>query len=431
MIETIYNSVNKEDMTVRLPKNIQQIGSGEEKYHIYIEEKVWTYLQLVPENRKNIRYGVLIGGVKFSKGETYVFIRGCIDVRDVLDNLLLFGDDVWSGIYEDMKKYFQGEKIVGWYSSVPEFKERDFFQIRKLHLDHFAGNDKVYLHIEREEEEGDFYVYGDGEMERVGCYHIYTEKNQLFERYVFEMHYHFTEKKKPVKMESRELTMRAEKEAKTEERTDGGLPGEKRMEKNVGQSVIEVEKNRKKAWTGRAVSYAMTGALVFAAGMMYRTGQFEPLSQEIQEAVAGIVKQGEGTEDVFLTKEEKCAPQSQKKETEVTIEETRDVSKETSTEMLSEASTENMSETSTEGASETITEATTEEVQSQAAAQTGGQTISIESVEPREYKVQQGDTLYGICKKIYGSAEKVNALIELNHLDETGKIVDGMTLKLP
>lgn len=400
MIETIYNSVNKEDMTVRLPKNIQQIGSGEEKYHIYIEEKVWTYLQLVPENRKNIRYGVLVGGVKFSKGETYVFIRGCIDVRDVLDNLLLFGDDVWSGIYEDIKKYFQGEKIVGWYSSVPEFKERDFFQIRKLHLDHFAGNDKVYLHIEREEE-GDFYVYGDGEMERVGCYHIYTEKNQLFERYVFEMHYHFAEKKKKVKIESRELVMRAEKEEKTEERTDEGLQGESRAEKNVEQSVAEMEKNRKKAWTGRMVSYAMTGALVFAAGMMYRSGQFAPLSQEIQEAVAGIVKQGEGTEDVFLTKEE----------TEVTIEETQDVSK----------------ETSTEGALET----TTEEAQSQATAQLGGQTISIESVEPREYKVQQGDTLYGICKKIYGSAEKVNELIELNHLDETGKIVDGMTLKLP
>ena len=47
MIETIYNSENQEEENIKLPKNIHQIGSGETKYHIYIESKVTEFLKLL------------------------------------------------------------------------------------------------------------------------------------------------------------------------------------------------------------------------------------------------------------------------------------------------------------------------------------------------------------------------------------------------
>ena len=98
MIETIYNGENNEEEPVKIPKNIHQIGDGEGKYHIYIEDKVTEFLKLLPENEKNIRYGILLGNVRFSRGEVYLFIHSVVEVRDMLDNTLLFGDDVWTGI---------------------------------------------------------------------------------------------------------------------------------------------------------------------------------------------------------------------------------------------------------------------------------------------------------------------------------------------
>ena len=51
MIETIYNETNSEnskpDVSIRLPKNIKQIGQGDSKmnYQIYIEENVLFYIK--------------------------------------------------------------------------------------------------------------------------------------------------------------------------------------------------------------------------------------------------------------------------------------------------------------------------------------------------------------------------------------------------
>lgn len=397
MIETIYNSENSEDMQVKLPKNIRQIGSGETKYHIYIEDKVWEYLQLLPENKKNIRYGILVGEAKFSKGETYLFVRGAVEVCDIIDNLLLFGDDVWAGLYDDLKRYYQGEKIVGWYSSVEDFKERDLFQIRKIHLDHFAGNDKIYLNIDREEGEGDFYGYQSGELEKILCYHIYFEKNAVFDRYVFETHYNFAEKKKKVRMETEELPS-----VKIEEKTEN--------QEKVPENQMPPLKKRGSFGT-KAVSFAMMGVLVFTAGMMYRNGDFAPLSQDIKEVVAGIVNRTPKEDEVLLLDDTKETSRVVQEESQVLTEpQTEGQTVQEETVLQTEVTTQLQQET----------EVVTEEV-----------TAAIEPQIPKTYTVQKGDTLYNICKKIYGNTENVNKVIELNHLDDTGKIVDGMTLKMP
>lgn len=48
--------------------------------------------------------------------------------------------------------------------------------ITKLHLDNFAGNDKIYLKLDRTEEEENFYVYGSNSLLKLPGYHIYFEK---------------------------------------------------------------------------------------------------------------------------------------------------------------------------------------------------------------------------------------------------------------
>ena len=59
--------------------------------------------------------------------------------QEIADKLELL---VRAGIYDEIKKYYHSEKIVGWYYSAQNFKERDLFYMRKMHLDHFAGNER-------------------------------------------------------------------------------------------------------------------------------------------------------------------------------------------------------------------------------------------------------------------------------------------------
>ena len=74
-----------------------------------------------------------------------------VEVREVIENSLIFNDDIWAAIYKDIKKYFSKMNIVGWFVSVPYRVRDDLKGIRKLHLDNFAGNDKVCFLTDRTE----------------------------------------------------------------------------------------------------------------------------------------------------------------------------------------------------------------------------------------------------------------------------------------
>ena len=55
-----------------------------------------------------------------------------------------------------------------------------------------------------------------------------------------------------------------------------------------------------------------------------------------------------------------------------------------------------------------------------------------ETIKTSEYYVvKEGDTLTGICQKIYGSTSKVKKLTEINHMDDGDHIRVGQKLLLP
>ena len=421
MIETIYNDENNEEENIKLPKNIHQIGSGETKYHVYIEDKVSRFLELLPENEKNIRYGVLLGNVKFSRGEVYMFIRSVVEVREVLDNTLLFGDDVWTGIYDDIKRYYHGDKIIGWYASMEEFEERDLFHMRKLHLDHFAGNDKVFLNINREEEEKDFYFYANGDLQKVKCYHIYYEKNSELERYVFETHYDLSAKRKNIKTKSEIMPEKKgqEEPAENGEETKSieivSVEGGEESEEDFYEEKREKDIYRRLTmFSGKAASVFVIGALVFTIGVMYKKGQLDNLTSEMKEVVAGIMNKNETSDldNVVLLDKNKSTDEikeqnsTDKKEEEITTE-----PEETTIEP--EETTDAPKET------ETSAEAVTEE------------TASILPATTQYYEVQKGDTLYGICKKLYGNTNNIEVIMKLNNLESADSITYGKTLIVP
>ena len=396
MIETIYNAENNEEEAVKLPKNIHQIGSGETKYHVYIEDKVSRFLELLPENEKNIRYGVLLGSVKFSKGEVYMFIRSVAEVREVIENTLIFGDDVWTGIYDDIKKYYHGDKIVGWYASMEEFEERDLFHMRKLHLDHFAGNDKVFLNINREEEEKEFYFYANGDLQKVKCYHIYYEKNQELERYIFETHYDLTSRRKNIKTKSEKVPEKKQEIAQTEAEKETEavrVVSDEPEEETVKAETGDISK-KLMMFSGRAASVFVVGALVFTIGVMYKKGQLDHLATEMKEVVANIMNKGDTSEldNVVLLDENKKTKTGQENSGEDMTKgednSQKDKTENTTGETMTEESTseENSNEQDTTG-QETSEETTVQEISPPE------ETAGVSPAVTQYYEVQQGDTL--------------------------------------
>lgn len=177
MIEMVYSGKESEGQDiVRIPKNIRQMGTNNSNKKVYIEDYVMTHLKNVPHQEEKIRYGVLLGEVKRNQGNIYVFIRGMAEVREILENSLIFNDDIWSGLYKDIKQYFDGLNIVGWFVSVPYRVNDDMKGIRKIHLDNFAGNEKVCFLSDRTENEDGFYFYEQGNLVKQQGYYIYYEK---------------------------------------------------------------------------------------------------------------------------------------------------------------------------------------------------------------------------------------------------------------
>ncbi len=394
MIETVYSEVNQENEYVKIPKNIHQIGDGDVKCHVYIEDKVSEFLAMLPENEKEIRYGVLLGTVKFFQGESYLFINAMVEVREVLENTILFGDDVWMGIYEDIKKYYRGQKIVGWYASLEETKERDFFQFRKIHLDHFAGNDKVFLNVNRIEKEKEFYVYGNGDLEKITCYHIYYEKNADLERYICETHYEFVSSKPKVRTKADGIKISPQPKEEVQEASD--------TEGQWTQRIIR--------FSNKAVAACVVGAFLFTFGMMYRQGQFRGITDELKDVVAGIMDKDVEMDGVTL------------------LEDISDGVTDISQNIVSKEAIE-VQESTSAAENESIQETTNVEAETE--NKTEVETAAVLPATTQFYTVEPGDTLYGICMDLYGNANNIDVIIELNDLTSPDNIFSGKTLVVP
>lgn len=194
MIEVIYKEetdTTKETAEyVKLPNNVRQIGEIKGKKKIYMEDYVYTFLKKIARNPHGDEVAaILFGSCHWTGQGDYIFIRSALQIRDLelSPEHIRFDDKVWGQVYEDSKKYFPEQEIVGWFAGFPGFNMEITEEIRKTHLDHFAGNDKVLFLMEPGEMEEAFYVYENNQLVRVPGHFIYYEKNDpmpgVYDRY--------------------------------------------------------------------------------------------------------------------------------------------------------------------------------------------------------------------------------------------------------
>ena len=453
MIEVIYNE-NSEDKSkgktsLRLPKNIRQIGNTEEDFKIYIEDYVVTFLnQLTEKDLSKIRVAILMGEAVEHEGR-YLFISGAVYVDDVVvdGEGVHFTDNVWNRIYENIKEYFDTLEILGWYLSVPGFPIEMNENIKKVHINQFAGNMKVLMMHEPIEREEVFFRYENGIMKTINGYYIYYEKNNLMQTYMID---HRSESEEEIRDKEKEDTATKHFRSLVQEKQEeihkrkimafmysvssvlvmivliigitmlNNYDKMTNMEKSLAiltknaiteqveqkqqeAENIQTEEDEKEEEAGEDVAVSAGSGNLQAVAVETISGNVEPIADEEQKSSDTALSEDGGTTENTEILEATEVPAV----TEVP------------------AATEAPAVTEAPEALETpaATEVPKEAEQSGEAAQA--------SAEPQYYVIEKGDTLAKISIRVYNTKDMVAKICEVNGIEDVDKIFIGQKILLP
>lgn len=374
MIEIVYD---KEEATednifagITLPKNIRQIGVPGGNRRIYIEDYVMTYLnQLANPNSTFARGAILVGeSVKGENGEV-VFISGALAAQNLELDLeeSTFDGETWSYIYQEVKTYFPDLEVVGWFLSRMGFSTAINDMIVQLHMDNFAGTDKVLYIMDALEGEDAFYMMeGDG-LRRQSGYYIYYARNEAMQNFMIA---------------SKGDTEQKE-ENDVEQKDEAVLRNYKKIMEERAKSA-KIERMNRRLYgvcSGLTVAVLALGIAVFSNYQM-----LEKMESKLVEN--GIIA----------------------------LESNRDLVEKTTGGVSSGKKNPGEEGTKTES---NKSEINTQKVRSAAANL------------PQYYTVQNGDTLSSISFKMYNSVGYVAELMEANGLGEADEIHEGDQILIP
>ena len=435
----------------KLPKNTRQIGERDQSVRLYLEDYVNTYLKrLFPKGGQDLRVGVLLGTSEEHDGVPYLFVDGALEMEDVAEQgeKVELTESAWKKVYQDMDRLFPKRSVLGWFLCGAPGAALSPLNYWKQHGQYFAGkNQLMYLNSGLEGEEAVYITSEDGFYKLRG-YHIYYERNQMMQDY---------------------MIMRKDV---------------RRVETGTGEPVVRdfrqrMEENKSQI-TSRRGSIRVLGSLCSALAMVVLAGGVVMVNnydkmQKMESVLTSVLPEGiswqnslsavensqknggslrnsqtgqmSGTEnggDNLLVEHAsggvnptlahetmsetypETAGQSQN-ETVMEAEEQNRVSGDGQTDGERPAEAENQTGTDQ---SSSHGPAGTKTAPSQATTESDRAAISA-ALASGTYQIQPGETLYGICLKLYGNGSRLEEICRLNGLEDENKIMAGQNLILP
>lgn len=176
---------NQKEESIRLPKNIRQMGSPRGRHKIYLEDYVYTYLRTIAKENESCA-AVFLGKSQIVKDIRYTFISGVIECSAVVFQWerISLDDSFWDYIYKEEKQYFPDTEIVGWFLGRAGQALALTPMVEAAHRKYFAGRDKLLMLMDILEEEELFFVYEQGYLQKREGYYIYYEKNLSMQEYM-------------------------------------------------------------------------------------------------------------------------------------------------------------------------------------------------------------------------------------------------------
>lgn len=404
MIEIIYNkekesAVGNEEYFC-VPRNIRQVGQPSSDCKIYVEDYVYGYLaKNWKETESKGSLAILLGKSNWKDGIFYIFLKSAIVVEslDVTGEYISIKDETWGKIYEEMKEYFPGQEVIGWYLSLPGVGMKITDMIKRIHLTHFGGNDKVLYLADPEEQDNAFFIYRNGRMEKQDGYYVFYEKNEPMQEYILE--------KNP--KESVDYTGKPQDRAVNDFRK---IIARKREEKE--------SKHSNRAFglltTGVAVAAVVLGVLwvqktPFGINLLKRDSDERIMNETIIESVQS------DTDEVA-----------------------ENVISDVSQESLDDTISDSMQESLDNIVQDTVSEITSDILQDDQSIEDASSDLPPEqstetsaALSYTEYTIRQGDTLSGISIRYYGDMTHVAEICKINDMLEEDTIYPGQKILLP
>lgn len=440
MIEIICENEekNEEDMpvvrrSIKIPKNVKQIGEPPQERRIYIEDYVYTYITSISGesgmygvgSTSAVFYGLLLGETRKTSQETCLFIRSAVryispkededivgmneedaeETREDSREEISFSQEVWTSLYDAVEKYFKGQEIVGWFlcadsgSIVADSENQTLAPwVQKMHFDNFAGAAKAFFMVDPNIHEEYFYMVENGKLARQGGFICFYERNEAMQEYM--------------------LATRPPKS----------------VDNNVDDSVIHnfrtiIQGRKEEAVKHQSISvmygvcaFMVVVVTVIGINMMNSYQKMKTLDNSMDKIAKEIANMNAGAEN-FTSGENTPVI---KIDGNVYPTEAATNTTPTPAETVNATVSASHSETAPENIQTNPVQTT---APTQAATTPAAETAAAPA--PKKYIVEKGDTLMSICKKAYGDSLRYKDVMELNKLDNPDKLLIGQELLLP
>ena len=280
----------------------------------------------------------------------------------------------------------------------------------KTHINYFGGIDKVLMIEEPLEGEEDFFAYENGRLTRQKGYYIFYEQNEAMQRYMVENGDGDSVDDKE------DFDDRAVRNFRTVVQEKKEVSGQKRV----------------MTFLYMASTFLVMVVLVIGITLINNYEKMEGLETTLSEISESLERQ-EGQTVEMLAKEGESQELVDAVEAENANVQTEEPQESEEPEVSEEPQDSQEPETSEEQAVEPETPSEEpEDAPEEQAPEEGIEAISqsVESIQEK-YTVRKGDTLLKISMKIYGNADKIDDICQLNGIKNSDHILVGQKLLLP
>ena len=404
----------------KLPKNIRQIGERDQIVKLYVEDYVNTYLRrLYPTGGNDLRCGLLLGSEEEDQGMPYIFIDGALEMEGVTGEgeQVEFTELSWKRAYQNMEEMFPKRSIQGWFLCGVPGCQLSPLNYWKQHSRYFPGKNMImYLNSGLEGEEA-LYIASEDGFYKLRGYSIYYERNQMMQDYMI----------------SRKDIRRVDADASDVVIRDFRRKMEEKKE--------EAQSRKSTVSVLGGICGALSVAVLASGIVMFNNYQ---KMKEMESVIASALpagtnlwqdyQLGDDTELIFETgstvQPETMAPEIVTPEPETAAAASVPETQEATTEMPMAAPEESTEAAADQPVQTEAVEPRTE-IPTLEEAETQMAEVGKAAAASNTYIVGEGETLYGICFKIYHDLSQVDRICELNGLDDVNKIKAGQKLLLP
>ena len=354
---------------------------------------------------------VLVGETVQEDDQDYIYVYGAIRMKElgVKGKDFIVGDHVWKHACETCKEYFGNAEILGWFITGGEHSLEVNHNINKIHQKYFPREKSIFVTKNARDKEEKFYIYKYRDMMDCSGHYVYYEKNVEMQNYMIST-------RKKVGFTPSEII-------------------EDRVTKNF-RSIIR-EKNEKteqknhSRWVYATSTFLVLVIVVIGVTMLNNYDKMQNVQNSI-DALSGESSKENEDETVEALGENVTGELEEDEEPSENVKNEDAEGDSTQTETTQPEGTQ--PDTSQSEATEPDTTQSDETNSQEGQAGTTQNSESTESTNitaPKTYIVKKGDTLETISREKYGDVSHVDAICELNGLEDGNFIYIGQKLLLP